>query len=368
MPCSTCKTAPLRAFIAAIASIDARTVPRASHSSISSSPRRAVHTSLPMRIRPSMTKQDVSPSAKHHPSSSLDGTYIPFDFTTLSQGHSHPFPGSSSQAWQSRSNADAISQRVAERLTGHPEYDPEPELTLLDPGDVDSKRTMDSVSVDKIKTTFIPTSSFCVPPNTYTTKSGQQASRLSEHDQLPQATRVAKEKNKANHEREPWQIQKQALTEKFGSTGWAPRKRLSPDALEGIRALHAQYPEKYTTPELAHQFGVSPEAIRRILKGRWKPSEEEEIQRRRRWDKRGEAIWSKMVEIGIKPPRKWRQMGVGKDHVHRHERRDRSASRQESAKKQDLENVSARNWPISKAVASSGRPSGSCAPLSERIL
>lgn len=113
-------------------------------------------------------------------------------------------------------------------------------------------------------------------------------------------------------QREPWQIQKKALSEKFGPTGWLPRKRLSPDALEGIRALHAQYPDKFTTPILADQFKVSPEAIRRILKGKWRPKDEEEEKRRRRWENRGENIWSQMVEMGIKPPKKWRDMGVGK--------------------------------------------------------
>ncbi|KAL9123277.1 MAG: hypothetical protein Q9187_000185 [Circinaria calcarea] len=113
-------------------------------------------------------------------------------------------------------------------------------------------------------------------------------------------------------QREIWQIQKSALTNKFGNQGWKPRKRLSPDALEGIRALHAQYPGRYTTPVLADQFKVSPEAIRRILKSKWRPNEEEEAKRRKRWDTRGEGIWSKMVEIGIKPPKKWREMGIGK--------------------------------------------------------
>ncbi len=109
---------------------------------------------------------------------------------------------------------------------------------------------------------------------------------------------------------QPWQVQKSALLQKFGSSGWRPRKRLSPDALEGIRALHSQDPEKYTTPMLAEQFEVSPEAIRRILKSKWRASPEEEAERRLRWDRRGKAIWSQMVEMGIKPPKKWRAMGV----------------------------------------------------------
>ncbi len=112
--------------------------------------------------------------------------------------------------------------------------------------------------------------------------------------------------------RPSWQAQKEALALKFGSSGWSPRKRLSPDALEGIRSLHSQYPYKYPTPVLAEHFQVSPEAIRRILKSRWRPSEEEEEERRERWDKRGEIIWRQMVEIGIKPPKKWREMGLRK--------------------------------------------------------
>ncbi|KAL2036381.1 hypothetical protein N7G274_010902 [Stereocaulon virgatum] len=108
-----------------------------------------------------------------------------------------------------------------------------------------------------------------------------------------------------------WQVQKYALTKKF-SSGWVPRKRLSPDTLEGIRNLHAQYPTRYTTPVLADQFKVSPEAIRRILKSKWRPSEEEEEKRRERWEKRGKKIWEDMSEKGVKPPRRWRTLGVGK--------------------------------------------------------
>ncbi|KAL8778906.1 MAG: hypothetical protein Q9213_007191 [Squamulea squamosa] len=112
--------------------------------------------------------------------------------------------------------------------------------------------------------------------------------------------------------RATWQIQKGALSSKFGSSGWTPRKRLSPDALEGIRVLHNQFPDKYTTPVLADQFEVSAEAIRRILKSKWRPSDEEATNRRQRWDKRGERIWHKMVALGVKPPKRWREMGVGR--------------------------------------------------------
>lgn len=116
----------------------------------------------------------------------------------------------------------------------------------------------------------------------------------------------------ASAKKDPWQIQKAALEEKLGGDKWNPRKRLSPDALDGIRALHAKFPDKFTTPVLAEQFKVSPESIRRILKSKWRPSEEEQEDRMRRWDKRGETIWSNLVEMGVKPPKKWREMGVGR--------------------------------------------------------
>lgn len=115
-----------------------------------------------------------------------------------------------------------------------------------------------------------------------------------------------------NSKREPWQIQKEALEKKFGEEGWNPRKRLSPDTIEGIRAMHRQYPDHFTTPVLAHQFGVSPEVIRRILKSKWTPSPEEMEKRRERWDRRGEKIWTKLAEVGVRPPKKWREMGVGR--------------------------------------------------------
>jgi hypothetical protein len=82
--------------------------------------------------------------------------------------------------------------------------------------------------------------------------------------------------------------------------------------MEGIRHLHETQPEKFTTPILAQYFKISPEAIRRILKSKWRPSDEEHEERLRRWDKRGEKIWSNLVELGVKPPKKWREMGVGR--------------------------------------------------------
>jgi hypothetical protein len=111
----------------------------------------------------------------------------------------------------------------------------------------------------------------------------------------------------ADHEpqpqREHWQIQKDALKKKFGEQGWSPRKKLSPDTMEGIRALHEQFPQKYTTPVLAEQFKVSPEAIRRILKSNWRPSTGKMEERRERWAKRHDRIWDAQAEMGLRPQR-----------------------------------------------------------------
>ncbi|KAH8705687.1 hypothetical protein BGW36DRAFT_368014 [Talaromyces proteolyticus] len=99
-----------------------------------------------------------------------------------------------------------------------------------------------------------------------------------------------------------WQIQKAALEEKF-QEGWRPLKKLSPDTLDTIRHLHSTKPDEWTTPALAEHYKVSPEAIRRILKSRWQPSEETRNKRQENWRKRHDRIWSQMEEIGLRRPR-----------------------------------------------------------------
>lgn len=111
--------------------------------------------------------------------------------------------------------------------------------------------------------------------------------------------------------RENWQVQKSANLAKFGDTTWQPRKRLSPDTLEGIRALHHSNPAIYSTETLSSQFQVSAENIRRILKSKWRPNDEEREEREKRWERRGVRKWTEMAELGERPPRRWREMGVG---------------------------------------------------------
>ncbi|KAF2829858.1 required for respiratory growth protein 9, mitochondrial [Ophiobolus disseminans] len=123
---------------------------------------------------------------------------------------------------------------------------------------------------------------------------------------------ITEEDTNQRRERPSWQLQKAALKEKLGGEAWNPRKRLSPDTVEGIRHLHNTQPTKFTTPVLAQHFKVSAEAIRRILKSKWQPSDEQYEDRMQRWSKRGERIWTNMVELGVKPPKQWRDMGVGR--------------------------------------------------------
>lgn len=147
----------------------------------------------------------------------------------------------------------------------------------------------------------------------------------------PEAKKAEDTKEEAPPKKENWQLQKAALKEKFPE-GWSPRKRLSPDALAGIRALHQQFPEEYTTEVLANKFEVSPEAIRRILKSKWEPQPEEEMERQERWFNRGKRIWSAWAEEGKKPPTKWRQEGITRDPSFHEQRRARSIAQRKLAK------------------------------------
>ncbi|PNP49065.1 hypothetical protein THARTR1_10139 [Trichoderma harzianum] len=133
---------------------------------------------------------------------------------------------------------------------------------------------------------------------------------------------------------EPWQVQKAALKEKFPE-GWQPRKRLSPDALAGIRALNAQFPDVYTTDALADKFQVSREAIRRILKSNWRPSVDEEEDRQQRWFKRGKQVWEQKAALGIKPPQRWRMEGIARDPAY-HEWSKKASQREKEWEEEEI--------------------------------
>ncbi|KAJ7485459.1 hypothetical protein FB451DRAFT_984776, partial [Mycena latifolia] len=70
-----------------------------------------------------------------------------------------------------------------------------------------------------------------------------------------------------------WQAHRRALKDAFPA-GWNPPRKLSRDAMDGLRQLHRVDPATFSTPVLAERFRVSPEAVRRILKSRWAPPPE----------------------------------------------------------------------------------------------
>lgn len=146
-------------------------------------------------------------------------------------------------------------------------------------------------------------------PHTSDTPSSGHASvpnptpKGSRPDSTSKADTETKSARPPTAKKEPWQAQKEALQKKFGLEGWNPRKKLSPDTIDGIRALNQQYPDKYPTPVLAEKFKVSPEAIRRILKSKWRASPEKAAERRERWARRHDQIWDQQAAIGLRPAR-----------------------------------------------------------------
>ena len=73
-------------------------------------------------------------------------------------------------------------------------------------------------------------------------------------------------------------IAHKAAMKKSFPNGWNPPKKLSREAMEGLRTLRDHDPETFTTAILANRFKISPEAVRRILKSRWRPNAKRLVQ------------------------------------------------------------------------------------------
>ncbi|KAK9464182.1 uncharacterized protein V1516DRAFT_613901, partial [Lipomyces oligophaga] len=77
--------------------------------------------------------------------------------------------------------------------------------------------------------------------------------------------------------------------EKTGNHVWTPRKRISPEARMLLRAIKADNPDLKAS-HISKYFGISHEAVRRILRTKWTgvtPEEQDKIQSRwenRKWD------------------------------------------------------------------------------------
>lgn len=129
------------------------------------------------------------------------------------------------------------------------------------------------------------------------------------NNSLTRKEQVNSEGKKCNslplHKKQPeWKKQKLALYNKFNGQQWNPAKKLSRDEIEQVRMLRENFPSM-NAKEISEHFKVSPESIRRILKTKWKPTEEEMLKIQERWKRRGKRI---DTILG----RKWENTSTGK--------------------------------------------------------
>ncbi|CAG8599107.1 7296_t:CDS:2 [Paraglomus occultum] len=78
-----------------------------------------------------------------------------------------------------------------------------------------------------------------------------------------------------------WLKHRLAVKEKIEFEKWNPKKKLSSEQMNQIQNLHQQHPDHFTVPNLATEFGISQEAVRRILKANWRRNEKY-IERRKK--------------------------------------------------------------------------------------
>lgn len=72
-----------------------------------------------------------------------------------------------------------------------------------------------------------------------------------------------------------WRLHREAMRRLYPD-GWDPPLKLSRPAMSLVRSLHEQDPVTFSTDRLAMRFKVSPEAVRRILRGKWKMEEDKQ--------------------------------------------------------------------------------------------
>lgn len=104
--------------------------------------------------------------------------------------------------------------------------------------------------------------------------------------------------SRPRNEVERWMVEKANLQKKFQGAKWEPKKKLSPAALDGIRALHKSHPE-YTTEKLSQLFEVDPEAIKRVLKSNWERDAATDEARMEHWAKRGVRVYRRWEKLGV---------------------------------------------------------------------
>ncbi|KAI6127544.1 hypothetical protein EDD17DRAFT_614292 [Pisolithus thermaeus] len=131
-----------------------------------------------------------------------------------------------------------------------------------------------------------------VPPRALV-QEGTTALDLTE-DEPPVRRRARSDTSETPQE---WRSHRERMKEMFPD-GWNPTRKLSREAMEALRSLHALDKEMFTTPVLANRFKISPEAVRRILRSKWEPSKEKraKLAERERRDREERILRSRIEE------------------------------------------------------------------------
>lgn len=148
------------------------------------------------------------------------------------------------------------------------------------------------------------------PERNYQQKEGEWSGRRTAEAARGKGDKPARYPWNNDADKPEWKKYKESLEKKFEGASWRPAKRVSPDAVLGMRDLHKSDPNTYNIEVLSDQFKISKEAVRRILKSKFTPNQDEMKDKRDRWERRGEAVWKKLSDTGVRPPKKWREMGV----------------------------------------------------------
>lgn len=106
--------------------------------------------------------------------------------------------------------------------------------------------------------------------------------------------KIASQEKAASEALPLWKKRDLSHKKRYGE--WRPTKKISRQQMLDIRNLKEQMPEMKTI-QIANHFKISPEAVRRILRSKWVPSDEEESDLIRRAEKqKREAILKKKEE------------------------------------------------------------------------
>lgn len=103
------------------------------------------------------------------------------------------------------------------------------------------------------------------------------------------AEKVDKPLNLKDNKMPLWRHRDETIKKKINGERWNPSKKLSRENMDSVRLLKKQMPH-LTASDLGAHFKISPDAIRRILKSKFKQTEEEAVKIQKRWERRGEMI------------------------------------------------------------------------------